>query len=596
MSSAPAPENQPTVGFIGLGNMGAPMSALLIKAGYQVLGFDVSDAACDAHAHRGGNVAASPAEIAQQAAIVILMLPDSGVVDAIVTDPAFLAALRPGSLIVDMSSSEPARTRALAAVVAGHHADLIDAPVSGGVPRAVTGKLAVMVGGDDAQVSLAAPVLELLGTIYRAGAVGAGHAVKALNNLMSATHLLITSEAMVIGEEFDISPEMMLPIFNASSGKSGSTENKWPNFILPERYDSGFSARLMLKDMRIALGLAEHVQVPSRLAALATSMWGEAADALPADADHTEIARWFRQVATPAQLGDGPRLAAADEPGEAVPARSRPGQAPPAQAGSGETTATVTARLTQRQEQLKAEFIEVRGVWSDAWETVLRLDAEFLEGYLHFSAVPWRHGSLPPKVKEFIYIAIDASATHMYLPGVRQHIRAALSLGATGAEIMEVLELTATLGIHAMNVGMPVLVEVLSEAGKQPDRVLDARRYEIRTQFARLRGYWHASWDDILQLDPELLAAYLEFSAVPWRSGSLEPKVKEFIYIAFDAAATHLYRPGLKIHMENALRYGATAEEIIEVMEIASVLGVHAVTTAAPILAEELASGESDRD
>ena len=129
---------------------------------------------------------------------------------------------------------------------------------------------------------------------------------------------------------------------------------------------------------------------------------------------------------------------------------------------------SVPAALTPRQEDVKARFIEVRGTWGEAWEAVVRLDPDFLEAYLRFSAVPWRHGPLPPKVKEFIYIAIDANATHMYLPGVRQHIKAALDHGATGAEIMEVLELTATLGIHAMNVGMPVLAEVLSEMGRLP--------------------------------------------------------------------------------------------------------------------------------
>ena len=251
----------------------------------------------------------------------------------------------------------------------------------------------------------------------------------------------------------------------------------------------------------------------------------------------------------------------------------------------------VPAALTPRQEEVKARFIDVRGTWSEAWEAVVRLDPDFLEAYLRFSAVPWRHGPLPAKVKELIYIAIDANATHMYLPGVRQHIKAALDHGATGAEIMEVLELTATLGIHAMNVGMPVLAEVLSELGRRPTpAALTPRQREIKEEFTRVRGYWHSSWDDTLRFAPELLAAYLEFSGVPWRGGSLEPKVKEFIYIAFDVAATHLYRTGLKIHVANALGYGATPEKITEVMEIAAVLGVHAVTTSAPLLAEELAA------
>ena len=247
--------------------------------------------------------------------------------------------------------------------------------------------------------------------------------------------------------------------------------------------------------------------------------------------------------------------------------------------------------LSPRQQEIKDEFIRVRGAWSDTWEGVLRLDPEFLKAYLEFSAVPWRKNHLDDKVKEFIYIAIDANATHMYLPGVRQHIRAALKLGATPPEIMEVLELSATLGIHAMNIGVPILAEVLTEKGLRTGPApLSARQEEIKAEFARTRGYWHAFWDEMLELDPEIFEAYTAFSSVPWRTGTLEPKVKELVYIAFDTAATHLYVPGLKLHIENAIGYGATAQEILEVMEIASVLGIHGVTAAAPILLEEMAA------
>jgi alkylhydroperoxidase/carboxymuconolactone decarboxylase family protein YurZ len=247
--------------------------------------------------------------------------------------------------------------------------------------------------------------------------------------------------------------------------------------------------------------------------------------------------------------------------------------------------------LTARQEEIKNEFIRVRGTWSDTWEGVLRLDPEFLLAYLNFSAVPWRKNHLGDKVKEFIYIAIDANATHMYLPGVRQHIRAALKLGATPQEIMEVLELSATLGIHAMNIGVPILAEVLTEKGLRTGPApLTAHQEKIKDEFTRTRGYWNAFWDEMLELDPEIFEAYTEFSSVPWRTGTLEPKVKEFVYIAFDTAATHLYVKGLKLHIENAIGYGATAEEILEVMEIASVLGIHGVTASAPILLEEMAA------
>lgn len=247
--------------------------------------------------------------------------------------------------------------------------------------------------------------------------------------------------------------------------------------------------------------------------------------------------------------------------------------------------------LTARQEEIKAEFIEVRGTWGDAWESLLRMDPEFLHAYLNLSAVPWRKNQLPDKVKELIYLAIDANATHMYLPGVRAHVKAALSLGVSPQEIMEVLELCATLGIHAMNIGVPILVEVLTEKGlRDGPEPLDDYQQELKAQFTRARGYWHSFWDEMLELDPEMFAAYTEFSAVPWRTGTLEPKVKELIYIAFDTAATHLYVKGLKAHIENAISLGATASEILEVMEIASVLGIHGVLASAPIVEEEVAA------
>jgi alkylhydroperoxidase/carboxymuconolactone decarboxylase family protein YurZ len=250
--------------------------------------------------------------------------------------------------------------------------------------------------------------------------------------------------------------------------------------------------------------------------------------------------------------------------------------------------------LTPEQEKVKDEFIRVRGTWGDSWERMLELDTEFLRSHLKLSAVPWRHGTLEPKVKEFMYLAADAAATHLYVPGIRQHIRAALTWGATGAELMEVLELTSTLGIHACNIGVPLLQEVLRETGAAPEPgPLSDRQQELKAEFTASRGYWHEFWDGLLTLDPDLFEAYAEFSSVPWRTGVLEPKVKEFVYIAFDASATHLYVPGLKLHMRNALGYGATTAEILEVLGIVSVVGIHAATTAAPILAEELAAHQA---
>ncbi len=127
----------------------------------------------------------------------------------------------------------------------------------------------------------------------------------------------------------------------------------------------------------------------------------------------------------------------------------------------------MSEELSERQKQLKERFTKERGYWSEeTWDPILRLDEDFFETYLNFSALPWKKGVLPPKIKELIYIAIDASATHLYEPGLRQHISNALKYGATKEEIMEVFELVSVLGIHTCTMGVPVLVEELKKAGK----------------------------------------------------------------------------------------------------------------------------------
>jgi 3-hydroxyisobutyrate dehydrogenase len=279
VSEMPSSEIKPGagIGFVGLGKMGYPMSRRLAEAGYRVRGYDVSEAGLRSWAERvpGASAAAGPAAAADGAAAVVLMLPDSAVV-------------------VDMSSSQPASTRSLALAADERGVTLVDAPVSGGVSGAERGSLTIMAGGPADGVRRVRPLLDVLGSrILHVGGAGAGHAVKALNNLLSAIHLLATSEAMAAAAAFGLDVPQVLDAINTSSGRSGSTENKWPNFILPGTFDSGFALRLMLKDMRIALGIAESAGTRSRLSAAAVELWAEAAGDLPADADHTEIARWL---------------------------------------------------------------------------------------------------------------------------------------------------------------------------------------------------------------------------------------------------------------------------------------------------------------
>jgi 3-hydroxyisobutyrate dehydrogenase len=285
-----------SVAVIGLGAMGTPMVARLIEGGHEVVGFDVSGEARERVAAAGARTTERAVDAVAQARTVILMLPNSDVVESVVLDSEVLRSA-PGRTFIDMSSSEPLRTRALAEQLESAGASLIDAPVSGGVRGAVNGTLTVMVGGDATLVESCRPLLETFGRVVHVGDVGAGHAVKALNNLMSATHLWITGEAMVAGERFGLRPEVMLEVFNSSSGKSGSTENKWPNFVLTESYNTGFALRLMLKDMRIATALAEAQGTPISLGEEAVALWAKASDDLPATADHTEVARWLEERA-----------------------------------------------------------------------------------------------------------------------------------------------------------------------------------------------------------------------------------------------------------------------------------------------------------
>ena len=247
-----------------------------------------------------------------------------------------------------------------------------------------------------------------------------------------------------------------------------------------------------------------------------------------------------------------------------------------------------------RKATIKQAFIDARGYWSRGWDPLLDIAPDYFEAYANLSSVPWKTGSLPAKVKELLYIAIDSSTTHMYEPGLRVHIRNALRHGATRDEIMEVYQLTSALGVHTVTMGVPVLLDVMKTAGLPPvtGKSLTPRQEKLKAEFIANRGYWSELWDGVLALSPDYFEAYSAFSSSPWKTGTLEPKVREFVYIAIDAATTHLYEPGTKIHMENALRLGATPEEIMEVLALVSVLGVHTVSMGLPILLDELEKAE----
>ena len=241
------------------------------------------------------------------------------------------------------------------------------------------------------------------------------------------------------------------------------------------------------------------------------------------------------------------------------------------------------------RERLREEWVAAHGAWNEDWSAFLEIDPGFFERYLALAAHPWRNGPLPPKVKALVQLCVDAAATQLWGPGVRHHMASAIAHGASAAEVIEVLELTATMGIHSTNVGVPILLDELARAGRPlEDGPLTARQEEIKALFTEKRGYWNEFWDGVLRLDAEFFAAYTAFSAHSWEHGVLEPKVKELMYTAFDCSATHMFEPGLRVHIRNALAYGATAAEIMEVFELASGIGAKAFALGAPALCAQL--------
>lgn len=241
-------------------------------------------------------------------------------------------------------------------------------------------------------------------------------------------------------------------------------------------------------------------------------------------------------------------------------------------------------------QQLKERFVSHGGIWSDDWASILSLNPEYFEAYLKLREAPLKKKALQPKVQQFVLIAVESACTTLYEPGIKDHIHTALEIGATKQEIFEVLELASVLGVHSMTAGLEVLQETLKENGTPLTILteLDPTRQALKEKFETQRGYWSQTWQTVLSISPDFFDAYTDFSTAAFKpdGGYLDKKVKELIYCAIDVSTTHLYLPGLKIHIQNALRYGATTEEIVEVFELAALIGVHTPMAAVKYLAK----------
>lgn len=290
------------IGFIGLGNMGNPMAACLARAGFDLL-------VCDVDQRAQGKVVESlgcaPAVSLGQAAagcqVVITMLPNGDLVRQAVlgTDggEGLVESMSPGSVLVDMSSSAPVGTQELGRELTSRGIEMLDAPVSGGMKRAMDGTLSILVGGRPETVQYCHPVLEAMGSsIFETGPLGSAHALKALNNMLSAAGFLAAAEVMLVGKRFGLNPEVMVDVFNASTGQNNSTKNKYKQFVLSRRFDSGFSLPLMVKDLGLAMDLARATSTPAVFSASCREMWASALSALGDNPDHTELVRWLEQT------------------------------------------------------------------------------------------------------------------------------------------------------------------------------------------------------------------------------------------------------------------------------------------------------------
>lgn len=284
-----------TIGFIGLGKMGLPMAKRIFAAGYDLMVFDTSAEPLQEMERHKVRVAKSPDMLGKYAEHIILMLPNSQIVQNVVAgEQGLLSSLKEKSIVIDMSTSNPLATKALAPDIEQQGAILLDAPVSGGVHKAEDGSLTIMVGGDEDRYLDVLPLLKSMGThIVHVGPLGSGHTIKVLNNMLSATHFLATVEILSAGMAMDINPDKMLEVINTSTGRNLSSEHKVPNFVLNRKFDSNFSMDLMCKDVSIAVDLINELKSPAFLPGIVSQVWNLANAKGKKGYDHTEIVKLY---------------------------------------------------------------------------------------------------------------------------------------------------------------------------------------------------------------------------------------------------------------------------------------------------------------
>jgi len=285
------------VGFIGIGNMGWPMSSHILKGGHDLIVHDSDAARCAEFVRtQGGRAVRDLADFAD-VEFVVTMLPTGPIVREVLlqTNGGIARHLRPGTIVIDMSSSEPTGTRQLGEALGKSGVKLLDAPVSGAVPRAKTGTLTIMIGGDDREtIERARPVLCCMGDkLFETGPLGSGHAMKCLNNFIAAACYAATVEALCIGRRFGLDEAKMIDIINVSTGRNFNTEVVMKEQIVGRKFSTGFALGLLAKDVKIAADLARDVSFNAPVVQLVNDRWELARDRLGPTRDNSEaILSW----------------------------------------------------------------------------------------------------------------------------------------------------------------------------------------------------------------------------------------------------------------------------------------------------------------
>jgi len=286
---------KPPVGFIGLGVMGLPMARHLASAGYPLIAYDIDQSALRRLEQIGRDImiASAPSEVAAASDIVVTMLPHGREVEAVAFGTrGLIEGFRPGSLLLDTSASEPWYTTKTAARLMEVGVAMVDAPVSGAEIGALNAELVFMVGGEPQAVERVMPLLEVLGErVFHLGPIGSGHAMKSVNNLVTAITLLATLEGLAIGASYGLEPAAMTGVLNASTGMSWISRTHIAQRILSRRFDDPFKFDLMVKDIDNALKVASDLGLHMPLSAANQELWHQAQREIPAGSSVSELAR-----------------------------------------------------------------------------------------------------------------------------------------------------------------------------------------------------------------------------------------------------------------------------------------------------------------